>query len=37
MTVRIPADLARKAKLRAVEQGRPLQELVADALDTYLH
>lgn len=36
MTVRLPAQLAKSAKVRAVEEGRPLQELVADALAEYL-
>ena len=32
----IEADVLRRAKRQAVEEGRPLSDLIQDALDTYL-
>jgi len=37
MTARLPESLAERAKIRAVKEKRTLQELVALALEAYLH
>ncbi len=34
--VRLPEDLWREARMRAVERGVPVQEVVANALTAYL-
>lgn len=34
--VRLPEDLWREARMRAVESGVPVQEVVANALTAYL-
>lgn len=36
MTVAIPRPLWRAAKIRAVEEGRDLREVVIDSLERYL-
>lgn len=35
-TLRIPKDLHRKLKIRAVEQDREMSELAAEAIEQYL-
>lgn len=35
-TLRIPTDVWRDAKVRAIQEDRDLQDLVADALRAYL-
>jgi predicted DNA binding CopG/RHH family protein len=35
-TLRLPASLLERAKIRAIKEHRTLQEIVADAITTYL-
>jgi predicted HicB family RNase H-like nuclease len=36
LTVRVPENLAEKAKIRAIRDRKTLQQLVTDALESYL-
>lgn len=35
-TVRLPSDLWRRLKIRAVDEERPMSEIIRDALQGYL-
>lgn len=35
-SLRLPVSLLERAKIRAIKEGRTLQEIAADALDSYL-
>jgi predicted DNA binding CopG/RHH family protein len=35
-TLRLPASLLERAKIRAIKEHRTLQEIVSDAITTYL-
>ncbi|WP_430912281.1 ribbon-helix-helix protein, CopG family [Methylobacterium sp. sgz302541] len=35
-TVRLPSDLWRRLKIRAVDEERPMSEIIRDALEDYL-
>ena len=35
-TIRLPKDLKRDAQIRALNENRNFQDIVADALETYL-
>jgi predicted DNA binding CopG/RHH family protein len=36
ITIRLPKALIQRAKIRALQEERPLQEIVAEVLESYL-
>jgi predicted DNA binding CopG/RHH family protein len=36
LTIRLPKELIQRAKIRALQEERPLQEIVAEVLEAYL-